>query len=168
MARLLVASVDRQAPSHAASPGPAGRGNLRPARPRTSWRTRLELAFLIGPALLLFVGFVLVPIALAARYSLYNWSGFGPLSDFIGLHNYRVALDDPVFRGAIYHNLILAGLALVLQLPLSVGVALLLNRKLRGQSFLRLVALLPMSCPKPPRPSYGSCCWSRVALSTRS
>jgi raffinose/stachyose/melibiose transport system permease protein len=142
MARLLVASADRQAPPQLASPT-AGRSNLRPARHRTSWRTRLELAILIGPALLLFVGFVLVPIGIAGQYSLYNWSGFGPLSNFVGLHNYRVALDDPVFRGAIYHNLILAGLALVFQLPLAVGTALLLNRKLRGQSFLRLVAFAP-------------------------
>ncbi len=143
MARLLVASADRQAPSQLAPPPPAGRCNPRPARRRTSWRTRLELVILIGPALLLFVGFVLVPIGIAGQYSLYNWSGFGPLSNFVGLHNYRVALDDPVFRGAIYHNLILAGLALVFQLPLAMGTALLLNRKLRGQAFLRLVAFAP-------------------------
>jgi raffinose/stachyose/melibiose transport system permease protein len=143
MARLLVASADKQAPSQPAYPPPAGRSIPRPARRRTSWRTRLELAILIGPALLLFVGFVLVPIGIAGQYSLYNWSGFGPLSNFVGLHNYRVALDDPVFRGAIYHNLILAGLALVFQLPLAMGTALLLNRKLRGQAFLRLVAFAP-------------------------
>ncbi len=143
MARLLVATADKQSPSQLASLEPTGRSNVRPVRPRTSWHTRLELVFLIGPAFVLFVGFVLVPIALAARYSLYNWSGFGPLKDFIGVQNYRQALDDPVFRSAIYHNLVLAGLALVLQLPAAVGTALLLNRKLRGQGLLRLITFAP-------------------------
>jgi raffinose/stachyose/melibiose transport system permease protein len=103
----------------------------------------VELVILIGPALLLFVGFVLIPIVIAAQYSLYNWSGMSTLSDFIGLHNYRVALDDPVFRGAILHNLIFAALSLVFQLPLTLGTAFLLNRKLHGQHILRLVTFAP-------------------------
>jgi raffinose/stachyose/melibiose transport system permease protein len=65
------------------------------------------------------------------------------LSDFIGLHNYRVALDDPVFRGAILHNFIFAALSVVFQLPLTLGIAFLLNRKLRGQRILRLVTFAP-------------------------
>ncbi len=123
---------------------PTGRATMvRPVRRRRNLGKTLELVVLIGPALVLFVGFVLVPIGIAARYSLYNWSGLGPLSDFIGLHNYRVALTDPVFRGAIEHNLILAGLSVVIQLPLSLALAFLLNRKLRGQAFLRLVTFAP-------------------------
>jgi raffinose/stachyose/melibiose transport system permease protein len=65
------------------------------------------------------------------------------LSDFIGLHNYRVALDDPVFRGAILHNFIFAALSVVFQLPLTLGMAFLLNRKLHGQRVLRLVTFAP-------------------------
>ena len=65
------------------------------------------------------------------------------LSDFIGLHNYRMALDDPVFRGAILHNFIFAALSLVFQLPLTLGTAFLLNRRLRGQRVLRLVTFAP-------------------------
>ncbi len=49
-------------------PPPAARGR----------RRRLELALLLGPALVLFVGFVLVPIGVAAYYSLHKWNGFGP------------------------------------------------------------------------------------------
>jgi raffinose/stachyose/melibiose transport system permease protein len=118
--------------------------SVRPVRRRRpNLRRNLELALLIGPALALFVLFVLVPIVIAAQYSLYNWSGYGALSDFIGLGNYRAALDDPVFRGAILHNLIFAGLTLVIQGPLTLGLAFLLNRKLRGQRALRLVTFAP-------------------------
>jgi raffinose/stachyose/melibiose transport system permease protein len=124
--------------------GPGDRRNLRsPGRRRMSRRTFLELALFLGPAMVLFVLFVLVPICVAIYYSLYKWSGFGPLSDFVGISNYKEALSDPVFHSAIYHNLIIAGLSLVVQLPISIGVALLLNRKLRGQSFFRLVVFAP-------------------------
>ncbi|MBX6372117.1 MAG: sugar ABC transporter permease [Acidothermus sp.] len=122
----------------------AVRTHRRPGKRRaTSWRTRAELTLLLGPALVLFVGFVLTPIAVAVYYSLYHWSGFGPLSDFAGIDNYKTALADPVFHKAILHNIIIALLSLFIQLPLSIGIALLLNRKLWGRGFLRLVVFAP-------------------------
>ncbi len=110
-------------------------------RPQT--RKVLELVVLIGPALLLFAGFVLLPICIAAYYGLFNWTGYGPLSDFTGLHNYKLVLDDPVFRSSLLHNLIIGVLSLVIQLPISIAIALLLNRKMRGASFLRLAVFAP-------------------------
>ena len=80
---------------------------------------------------------MLLPICIAAYYGLFNWSGYGPLSDFVGLHNYRLVLDDPVFRESVLHNVIIAVLSLLIQLPLSIALALLLNRRLRGGSLLR-------------------------------
>ena len=46
-------------------------------------------------------------------------------------------------RQAIKHHVIITVLSLVIQLPLSLGIALLLNRKFRGGSFLRLVIFAP-------------------------
>jgi raffinose/stachyose/melibiose transport system permease protein len=119
------------------------RVGARPARRRPRRRRRLELALLLGPALLLFVGFVLVPIGVAAYYSVHDWNGFGPVTDFIGLDNYTRALSDDVFQHSVLHNLIFAGLSLVVQLPLSIALALLLNRRLRGRGLLRLVVFAP-------------------------
>jgi raffinose/stachyose/melibiose transport system permease protein len=133
-------------PATAAAPARPAGAAARARRPRAAarrLRRRIELAVLLGPALILFVGFVLAPIVIAAWYSLYNWSGFGPLSDFTGLHNYATALADPVFRGAVLHNLLIAVLSLAIQGPLSIGIALLLNRRFRGRSFLRLAVFAP-------------------------
>ena len=121
----------------------AGRWAQRPARRPGSTRKRLELTLLLAPALVLFIGFVLVPIVVAIYYSLYRWTGFGSPDQMIGLLNYQRALKDPVFRGAIVHNLIIVVLSIALQLPIGVALALLLNRKLRGQSALRLVVFAP-------------------------
>lgn len=126
----------------------AVRETIRPPAPaapvrRRSRRTRLELTLLLGPALLLFAGFVLVPIGVAGFYSLYRWNGFGPLSDFVGFDNYTDAFAGPVFQRAVGHNLIIAGLSIVVQLPLSIGLAMLLNRKLRGRAVLRSLVFAP-------------------------
>ena len=114
-----------------------------PARRRRSRRELVELVVLLGPALTLFAGFVLLPIGIAAYYGLFNWSGYGPLSDFTGLHNYRLVLADPVFRASLWHNVIIALLSLIIQLPISIAIALLLNRRMRGGSFLRMAVFAP-------------------------
>jgi raffinose/stachyose/melibiose transport system permease protein len=119
----------------------AGRAPARPARGRR--RTRLELALLLGPALLLFVGFVLLPIVLAVYYSLYDWNGFATVDTFVGLDNYWLAFTGPVFQQAVGHNLIIVVLSVVVQLPISIALALLLNRKLRARGFIRVVVFAP-------------------------
>ncbi|MFL6075785.1 MAG: carbohydrate ABC transporter permease [Mycobacteriales bacterium] len=125
---------------------PTGRATARPVRRAgEGLRKKAELALFLGPALLLFVGFVLVPIAVATYYSFYNWSGFGGLHNFSGLTNYREALKGSVFHQAVQHNLIIAALSITVQLPISIGMALLLNRKLRGRAFLRLVVFAPFT-----------------------
>jgi raffinose/stachyose/melibiose transport system permease protein len=106
-------------------------------------RKRVELTVLLGPPLVLFIGFVIVPMVFAAWYSLYNWSGFGPLTDFIGLQNYGGVLTGPDFHEAFEHNLIIAALSVVIQLPISISLALLLNRRMRGQTTLRLAVFAP-------------------------
>lgn len=113
-------------------------------RPRARLsRKHLELVVLLGPAAALFAFFVLLPICIAAYYGLFNWSGYGALSDFTGLHNYKLVLDDPVFRESVLHNVIIAVLSLLIQLPISIALALLLNRRIRGGSFLRLAVFTP-------------------------
>jgi raffinose/stachyose/melibiose transport system permease protein len=133
----------------AAAGAPTSPADLRPwlarvwpkhRRPR---RKLLELIVLLAPALALFTFFVLLPIVIAAYYGLFNWSGYGTLSDFVGLHNYRLVLDDPVFRESVLHNVIIAVLSLLIQLPLSISLALLLNRRLRGGSLLRMAVFTP-------------------------
>jgi raffinose/stachyose/melibiose transport system permease protein len=132
-------SVTATADSSAVAVTPA----IQPARRSPRLRRRLELAVLLSPALLLFTGFVLLPIVIAAYYGLYKWTGFGPLSGFVGLRNYKLALTDPAFQQAILHNVIIAVLSIVIQLPISIAIALLLNRRIRGRSALRLLVFAP-------------------------
>jgi raffinose/stachyose/melibiose transport system permease protein len=142
----LVGSADpRPATAGAGSAaGLAGRAEARSVvTGRRRRRDRIEVGLFVSPALLLYAAFVLFPICLACYYSLYHWSGLTDVSDFIGLANYQRALQDEVFQRAIGHNFTIVALSLILQLPLALGIALLLNRRLRGRAALRLVFFTP-------------------------
>ena len=78
--------------------------------------------------------FLVVPVVQAVRYSVYDWSGLGELDGLRRARQLPRAFGDQAFRGAIEHNAILVALSLLLQLPLALGVALLLNRPLRGRA----------------------------------
>lgn len=104
---------------------------------------RLEIAIFVTPALALFGLFVIWPIITAVQISTYRWRGFGPLTDFVGLQNYVSVLTDDVFIGALTHNFIIVVASIIIQLPLGLGIALLLNRRMAGQGLLRTIIFVP-------------------------
>jgi raffinose/stachyose/melibiose transport system permease protein len=114
--------------------------NTQPAVRRRRWP--IILGFL-APALLLYAAFVVYPIAQGMRFSQYDWNGLSGLTDYIGVDNFRQAFDDPVFRGALKHNAIILALSLTIQLPFAMFLAVLLDQRLRGRAFMRLMFFAP-------------------------
>ena len=112
-------------------------------RPTLGRSGRLEVAILVGPALLIFLAFVIFPVVMAAYYGFFSWQGYGPPTDFVGLRNYVTILQDPTFIQALTHNGVIVVMSLVLQGPAAILIALLLNRKLRGQSLIRVLIFVP-------------------------
>jgi raffinose/stachyose/melibiose transport system permease protein len=117
------------------------RAGSMPARSR--WSSLASVGLFLLPALILYGVFVLIPIVQAAHFSLYKWNGLTPLTDFIGLANYQRALADPVFIKAVTHNAIIIVLSLTTQIPFSLGIALMLNRRFRGRALFRLLFFAP-------------------------
>jgi raffinose/stachyose/melibiose transport system permease protein len=107
------------------------------------WRARLEIAALTGPALIVFFAFVIFPVLMAAYYGFYSWKGYGVPTNFVGLKNYVTILTDPSFHEALGHNLFIVVMSLVIQGPIAIGLALLLNRKMRGRSLIRVLIFVP-------------------------
>ena len=103
----------------------------------------LTIAVFLLPALALYLVFVIFPIIQAAHFSLYKWNGLGPLEDFIGLKNYQVALASDVFWQAVSNNVLVIVLSLLLQIPFSLGLAVLLNRHFPGRAVFRLLFFIP-------------------------
>ena len=105
--------------------------------------SRLTILLFLAPALFMFVLFVLIPVVQAAHYSFYDWTGLGPLDKFVGLDNYAAALGSDTFRTAVSNNLLLVALSLLVQIPFSLGLAVLLNRRFTGRALFRLIFFLP-------------------------
>lgn len=97
----------------------------------------------VTPALALMALFVIYPVASAVRMSFYSWKGFGPMDDFVGLRNYTSVLTDEVFTDAVVHNFLIVFLSILVQLPLGLGIALLLNRRIRARGLLRTIIFVP-------------------------
>ncbi len=115
----------------------------RARRPRRRGRLLTITLFLL-PALVIFVGLVLVPVTLGAYTSFFKWNGLGGMPhDFVGLDNFRRLFDDDVFLGDLRRGAILIVLSLVVQLPVALGLALLLNQPIRGRSVYRLLFFAP-------------------------
>ncbi|MDG9702530.1 carbohydrate ABC transporter permease [Streptomyces sp. DH37] len=106
-------------------------------------RMRLEIAVLSAPAIITFLMFVIFPVALAAYYGFYQWKGYGAPTDWVGLNNYKLILTDPAFHDVLWHNGLILVLSLVIQGPLAIALALLLNQKIRGRSIVRVLIFVP-------------------------
>ncbi|MFD5702111.1 carbohydrate ABC transporter permease [Streptomyces lasiicapitis] len=115
--------------------------NRRPRGRRA--REWLTAVLFTVPALALFGLLVLLPIMYALYVSFFNWGGFGAPSDFTGIGNFSRLLDDPVFLGDLWRGLLLVVLSLALQLPFALAMAVLLNQKLRGRAFYRMLFFAP-------------------------
>ncbi|WP_234988147.1 carbohydrate ABC transporter permease [Demequina sp. NBRC 110056] len=159
----LEASGTGKAPAVDAKASAAGDHPVTPATSnprRDARRKRLEIAIFVGPALLIFFTFVVFPMVMAARYSLYKWDSRQPfeLAEFIGLDNYTRALiggTDPEtqeifwkayaepFWNAVGNNGQIIVLSMLIQLPVAMIVALVLNRKFAGRSSVRLIIFAP-------------------------
>ena len=111
------------------------------------WR-RYRAAYLFaGPYLVGLVVLLLVPLAASLALSFVRWDGVGGLdrAQWVGTTHYARMLsgDDPFFTKALTNTLIYAGAAVPLGLCASLGLAMLLNRKLAGIGIFRTIFYLP-------------------------
>ena len=105
-------------------------------------RRKRYIAFFVGPALLMFVAFGLVPIGYNIVLSFYRTDLMSP-GTFIGLDNYKNLLNDSIFLRSVGNNLILVVGSLIAHLPLALLLGNILFHKVRGGHFFQSVYFLP-------------------------
>ena len=106
-------------------------------------RLPVAYAFLLPSALVLAV-FTLWPIVQALWISLHDWSFLSDARPFLGLDNYAELVGDARFWNAVRVTALYAAGAVPLQIVLALAVALALNERLRGLTFLRAAYFLPV------------------------
>ena len=97
-----------------------------------------------GPAVLLYVALVFVPLVLAFAYSLTDKNLLSPHTGFVGLDNYRNLLSDDVFKQSVKVTAIMTALIVLLPNVLGLGIALMLSGETKLFATLRTIFFIPI------------------------
>lgn len=100
---------------------------------------------LVAPSVLVFVGFVAVPVMAVVVTSFSRWTGFSVADiEWIGIGNYVGLLNDPIFLRALVHTLIFTVVTTLLLNLAGFGLAVLVHTRVPGSTLLRAVLFLPV------------------------
>jgi len=114
--------------------------------PRGSQNNLVKGLAFVSPWLIGFCIFTAMPVAMSFYYSLCDFSLLKePL--FIGARNYKLLAADEVFWKALKNTVIYALLAIPSAMAVSLGLAMLLNVKIRCQAIYRTLIFLPSLMP---------------------
>ncbi len=107
-------------------------------------RQNLNAYLFLLPALIIFGIFFIYPNIEILYLSLFKWAGVSPNKVFIGLINYLDMFRDNEFWISLLHTLVIAGQSIVIQIPIALVLAILLNRRMVGSGLYSTVIFLPM------------------------
>jgi multiple sugar transport system permease protein len=128
----------------------AGRAGS-PAQQGRHWLDLSEgtlAVLLLAPAFLLLGLIVLYPVGRLIATSFYNLSlSSGTPAEFVGLENYLLVLEDPVFWSSLWNTLLLTLITVPGALVVGLGLALLANLPFRIKWPVRLALLVPWALP---------------------
>ena len=112
---------------------------MKSVRPHPAWAPW----FFLAPFLIFFAAFVAWPLARSLVLSFEQ--SYGPrVSVFIGLRNFSFLMHDPLFWTALRNTVVFTVGSLAVQMPVALGLALLLNRpSLKGRAWFRLLFFSP-------------------------
>ena len=97
------------------------------------------------PATLFFLLIIVLPVILSGYYSTLDWNGFG-MAKFIGIDNFKELFinNKDGFPKAVMNSLFFLVVSLVIQIPISLILALVLANGIKGEGFFRTVFFIPV------------------------
>jgi len=100
----------------------------------------------MAPAIIIIILALLYPLGYMVYGSFRAWDPSQNISEseFVGLKNYITLFYDPAFRDSLVVTLTFAICVVISELVIGVGLALMLDRNIRGMSVLRTLFILPM------------------------
>ncbi|MEP0519942.1 MAG: sugar ABC transporter permease [Hyphomicrobiales bacterium] len=107
---------------------------------------RLTPYMFLAPAVVILVIALLYPIGYMIYASFLDWNPSQRIgeAEFVGVRNYINLLSDDSFRESLSVTLKFAAIVVSVEMIVGVGLALLLDRNIRGMSLLRTLFILPM------------------------
>ena len=120
------------------------RGQIRPHWVKWHW---VEGWLLVLPAMAFLALFTHWPVIATIYDSFFSTAKAKRPSRFIGLENYELMLSDPVFWKAATNNLWFALGTIPIAIGLALAMAILVNDRLKGQTWLRMAFFTPTVLP---------------------
>lgn len=96
----------------------------------------------IAPNFIGFAVFTLVPIICAFALAFLYWDGNNPIQ-FAGLANFKKLSGDSLFRASLKNTIIYCVGTVPLTMVASLGLAIILNQKIKGKGIFRTIAFFP-------------------------
>jgi sn-glycerol 3-phosphate transport system permease protein len=111
------------------------------------WATHANGWLLLLPAAVLLVTFTHYPAVATFIDSFFSTPKGARPAVFVGLDNYQAMIEDPIFWQALHNNIIYAVSTIPLTIVLALFMAVAVNSKLVGRSFMRLAFFTPTVLP---------------------
>ncbi len=106
--------------------------------------SRTAARMMISPAVLLLLGWMIIPLALTLYFSFLRYSLITPSGNpFVGSENYYWFVTDPSFSAAMTNTLLLVGGVLLITVIGGILLSLLLDRPMFGQGVIRIMVIAP-------------------------
>jgi multiple sugar transport system permease protein len=125
---------------------PVQRSSQGRKRGRIDPETRLGL-MMLAPAVIVLCAVLLYPTFVAMQSSFFRVQTVTRVETFVGLDNYRALLGDSAFWTALRRTVQWSVGAMVSQVVVGIGVALVLHKAVRGRNFVRGLVLFPYLVP---------------------
>ncbi|MGR3781307.1 MAG: carbohydrate ABC transporter permease [Albimonas sp.] len=106
--------------------------------------SRAAARTMISPAVILLLGWMLIPLGLTLYFSFLRYNLLMPgANPFVGVENYEYFFTDPAFWPAVINTLLLVGGVLVITIVGGVLLALLLDQPIWGRGIVRILVIAP-------------------------
>ncbi|RED58128.1 carbohydrate ABC transporter permease [Cohnella lupini] len=108
------------------------------------WSEKLEFGIFTLPVLICIAVAFYIPFAMTIRYSMTKWNGISKHPKFIGLDNFKdIFSGDSNFANASWFTIKYAVLYIVIINVLAIGLAVILDMKLKSTTWLRTAFFIP-------------------------
>ena len=120
-------------------------GTEKEAKNRIKWRENVVAYTFLGPALLLLLLFLIIPAIMSVYYAFTDYYLLTPdMRKFVGLDNFINLFKDPIFLKSLANTLKFVVWVIPLQIGAALGLALLLNKQRKANTFFKVAYFSPV------------------------
>lgn len=104
----------------------------------------IGIILFLAPALILIGIYIIWPIIMSFELSMFEWDGISPQKLYVGLKNWKDLVEDSIFWHAFGNNIKFIILSIIIEMPIAILLAVLLDRGGKKFDAFKSLFYLPM------------------------